>query len=207
MAEYRLYCYAESGNCYKAALMLALTGMNWVPQLVDPATGEARSEPFRATVNEFGEVPVLEHAGERLSQSGVILSYLAERSGRFGGRSAAEKYQILSWLLFDNHKFTSYFASLRFMLGVRKMSRSPVTEFLLEKVLSAFGIVEKHLATRAFIVGNEPTIADISMAGYLYYPEETGVDRGAFPNIDAWTQRIRSLPGWRHPYELMPRCG
>ena len=206
MAEYRLYCFGESGNAYKAALMLALSGCDWEPRWVDYFNGETRSDAYRAAVNELGEVPVLEHGGRRLTQSGVILTYLAERTRRFGGRSDDERYEALRWILFDNHKFTSYFATLRFLLGLQKTGVTPVTEFLRARALAAFGIVEKHLAARPFIVGDAPTIADLSMVGYLYYPEETGIDRAAFPNIEAWTGRVASLPGWKHPYELMPRA-
>jgi len=81
-----------------------------------------------------------------------------------------------------------------------------VTEFLRTRALAAFAIVEKHLAARPFMTGSAPTIADISMVGYLYYPEETGIDRTVFLNIEAWTKRIAALPGWKHPYDLMPRA-
>jgi glutathione S-transferase len=205
MAEYRLYCFAESGNSYKPALMLALSGCDWESRWVDYFNGETRGEVYRSTINELGEAPVLEHGGKRLTQSGVILTYLAERTGRFGGRNADERLEVLRWLLFDNHKFTSYFATLRFLVGLQKTGETPVTEFLRTRALAAFGIVEKHLAAHPFMTGDAPTIADISMAGYLYYPEETGIDRKAFPNIEAWTKRIAALPGWKHPYDLMPR--
>ncbi|HLN11144.1 MAG TPA: glutathione binding-like protein, partial [Xanthobacteraceae bacterium] len=67
-------------------------------------------------------------------------------------------------------------------------------------------IVAKHLATQPFIVGAAPTIADLSMCGYLFYPvEEFGFDMAAeHPAIGAWLGRIRALPGWKHPYEMMP---
>src|SRR5262245_56145982 len=87
MAEYRLYCFGESGTSYKAALMLALCGCDWEPRLVDYFNGETRGDAYRRTLNELGEAPVLEHRGQRLTQSGVILTYLSERTGRFGGRS------------------------------------------------------------------------------------------------------------------------
>ncbi len=206
MAEYRLYCMGESGNSYKVALMLKLCDSDWEPHWVDYFNGETRRDDFRGTINELGEVPVLEHAGKRLSQSGAILTYLAERTGRFGGRNADERYEALRWILFDNHKFTSYLATLRFLVGIQKTGETPVTEFLRTRALAAFGIVEKHLAARPFIVGDAPTIADISMVGYLYYPEPTGIDRSAFPNIEAWTRRIAALPGWKAPYDLMPRA-
>jgi glutathione S-transferase len=206
VAEYRLYCFGESGNSYKAALMLALSGADWEPIRVNYFDGETRTPEFREQVSVMGEVPVLLHRGERMTQSGVILDYLAEQTGRFGARDARERREIWRWLLFDNHKFTSYLATLRWMVGLQKSGESAVTEFLRQRVRTAFGIVESHLAGRAFILGERPTIADISMVGYLYYPEETGLDRSATPNMEAWTQRVAALPGWKHPYDLMPRA-
>ena len=83
MAEYRLYCFAQSGNAYKVALMLQLCGADWEPRFVDFFNGEQRTPEFRR-LNEMGEVPVLEHGEVRLTQSGVILDYLALRFGRLG---------------------------------------------------------------------------------------------------------------------------
>jgi glutathione S-transferase len=205
MSDYRLYCVGESGNCYKVALMLNVCGCDWEPVFVDYFHGETRGATYREAVNELGEVPVLDHGGRRLTQSGVILQYLATHLGRYGGRTGDERLEVLRWLLFDNHKFTSYYATLRFMVGIQKTGDPGVIEFLRNRVLGAFGIVEKHLATRAFILGEQPTIADFSMVGYHYFDEESSIDRDAFPNIRAWTRRIADLPGWKHPYELMPR--
>ena len=203
MAEYRLYCAGVSGNAYKAALMLNLSGCDWEPVAVDFLAGATRQDSFRQEVNELGEIPVLEHGPRRLTQSGAILTYLAEKTGRFGGRDEEERFEILRWILFDNHKFTSYFATLRFLVGIQKSGEGPVTEFLRGRAQTAFGIVEKHLAERQFIIGDRPTIADISMVGYLYSTEETGLDRAPYPNIIGWAKRIAALPGWAPPYDLM----
>ena len=204
MADYQLYCFAESGNSYKAALMLALTHSRWTPIWVDFFKGETRSEAYRRDVNELGEAPVLVHGSERLSQSGVILDYLAEQTGQFAARDARERREIWRWILFDNHKFTSYFATLRFLVGLQKTGETAVTEFLRTRATGAFGIVDKHLAGKDFLLGVRPTIADLSLAGYLYYPEETGLDLQSFANLSAWRERIAALPGWVAPYELMP---
>ena len=133
MAEYRLYCFAQSGNAYKAALMLQLCGADWEPRFVDFFNGEQRTPEFRR-LNEMGEVPVLEHGDLRLTQSGVILDYLAERFGKFGWASEDERREILRWLLWDNHKLTSYVATLRFLLRFMKTGETPVTEFLRGRV-------------------------------------------------------------------------
>ena len=97
VAEYTLYGFAQSGNCYKVALALELAGADWAPRFVDYFGGETRTPAYRA-INVMGEVPVLEHRGKRLSQSGVILDYLAETLGRFGaeGRRRAARDPALA---------------------------------------------------------------------------------------------------------------
>ena len=202
-AEYKLYCFAQSGNAYKAALMLNVCGADWEPRFVDFFNGETRTAEFRA-INVMGEVPILEHAGRRLTQSGVILDYLAEKTGKFGPADNDERREILRWMLFDNHKLTSYLATLRFMLTFAKAGETPVTEFLRGRMKGAFGVLNTHLATNKFAIGAHPTIADFSMCGYLFWPEEFGVDWKNYPNVGRWLDDIAAMPGWVHPYKLMP---
>ncbi len=203
MAEYRLYCFAQSGNAYKAALMLALCGADWEARFVDYFNGETRRPEFRQ-INEMGEVPVLEHEGRRLSQSGVILDYLAARFGQFGFADEDQRREILRWLLWDNHKLTSYVGTLRFLLRFAQTGETPVTEFLRARVTTNLTILDRHLDGRDFVTGARPTIADVSICGYLYWPDEFGVTWTDYPRIGAWLDRIKALPGWVHPYELMP---
>ncbi len=203
MAEYRLYCFAQSGNAYKAALMLNLCGADWEPRFVNFFNGETRTPEYRA-LNVMGEVPVLEHAGGRLSQSGVILDFLAERFGRFGAADPDERREILRWLLWDNHKLTSYIATLRFMLQFANTGETPVTEFLRGRMKGALSVLNAHLEAHRFAVRASPTIADISMCGYLFWPEEFGADWTDYPNVARWLAAIAALPGWVHPYSLMP---
>ncbi|MBV4543930.1 glutathione S-transferase family protein [Pseudomonas vlassakiae] len=205
MPDYTLHCFAESGNAYKAALMLELTGQDWQPVFVDFFNGQTRDPQWRDEVNEQGEVPVLEHAGQRLTQSALILEYLAERTGQFGPRDDNEKREIWRWMLFDNHKFTSYYAALRFLLCLKKTGETQVTGFLRERATAAYRIVDAHLAKAPFMVGERLTIADLSLAGYVFMPEDTGIVLTDFSYIEAWKQRIQAVPGWKHPYELMPR--
>jgi glutathione S-transferase len=203
VAEFTLYCFAQSGNAYKAALMLNLCGADWAPRFVDFFHGETRTPEYRA-INEMGEVPVLEHNGKRFSQSGVILDYLAQTSRKFGGANEDARREIWRWLLFDNHKLTSYIATLRYLIQFAKTGEPPVTEFLRGRVKSALTIVNQHLAPRAFVLGEAPTIADISMCGYLFWPDEFGVSWTDYPGIGRWLERLAALPGWEHPYKLMP---
>ena len=205
MAEYELYCFGESGNSYKVALMLTLCGLDWAPRRVAFMDGETRTDAFRGDVNEMGECPTLAWNGRLLSQSGAILDLLAEHSGRFGWSSDDERREVLRWLLFDNHKFTSYIATHRFMTHFMKQDNE-VTKFFKGRAEGALKIVDKHLAGKEWMTLGRPTIADLSMAGYMYYDGELGFDFAAYPALGAWRERIRALPGWKGPYELMPRA-
>lgn len=121
MSEYQLCCFAQSGHCYRAALMLNLIGADWEPLLVDFFVKAVQRTPqYRSEINEMGEAPVLVHGSRRLSQSGVILSYLAERSGRFLPRDDDAKFEALRWLLFDNQKVNGFLGPYRFLRSFAK---------------------------------------------------------------------------------------
>jgi len=209
MAEYQLYCFAQSGNAYRAALMLNLIGADWEPIYVDFFKGgETRTPKYRAEVNEMGEAPVLAHAGKKLSQSGVILSYLAERSGKFKPDDTEDaRLEALRWIIFDNQKVNGFLGPYRFLKNFAKPAGDPaVMAFLKARIDGNLAILDKRLAKAPFVLGDKPTIADISFCAYLYYPpEEFGFDIAVeHKNIAAWLGRMKALPNWAHPYDLMP---
>jgi len=155
----------------------------------------------------MGEVPILEVDGRKLTQSAAILLYLSNKHGAYGGQDEDERQEVLRWMFFDNHKFTSYFASWRFTKAFAPVAPDPAIEkWLRGRIDNAFGIVERHLAGRDYVVGTQPTIADMSLCGYVYYPpEESGYDLAKqYPAITRWAERLKKLPGWKPPYELLP---
>jgi glutathione S-transferase len=204
---YRLHCFSQSGNSFKVAFFLRALHQPWEAVFVDYIHGLTRDPSWREQNNEMGEAPVLEDGARRLAQSGAILTYLARKHGAFAGRDADEQQEVLRWLLFDNHKFTSYFATWRFMKSFGASPPEPaVMAFLKSRIDAAFGIAEKHLASCRFIVGDAPTIADFSMSAYLFYPpEESGYQIAqSHPHIAAWLARVRDIDGWAPPYEVLP---
>jgi len=203
MAEFTLHCFAQSGNAYKPALALQLMRADWAPRFVDYFNGETRTPAYRA-INVMGEVPVLEHGATQITQSGVILDYLAETLGQLGGRNPDERREILRWLLWDNHKLTSYTATYRFMRTFVKDPDPAVLAEFRKRAEASWGVLDAQLATRPFVTGERLTIADVSLCGYLFWPEEIGVDWAAYPHVGDWLARIASQPGWVHPYTLMP---
>lgn len=201
----RLHCFGESGNAYKAALAFETAGVPWEPVFVDFFGGETRGEAFRA-LNPLGEVPVAETPDGTFTQSGVILDWVATTTGKLGWQDDAERRAVLRWLLFDNHKVSGIAGPLRFNMNFLPEAKrsAPVNGFLAMRLASALKVMDAHLAGREWLALGRPTVADLSAAGYLFYDEPFTFERAAYPAIDAWLGRIAALPGWRHPYDLMP---
>jgi glutathione S-transferase len=208
MPEFQLYCFAQSGNAYRAALMLSLVGADWKPVWIDFfGEGVQRKEPYRTDINEMGEVPVLVHGKKKFTQSAVILTYLSDLTGKFKPDGEDEKLETLRWIIFDNQKVNGFLGPFRFLKNFAPKAPDPaVLTFMKARIDGALAIVNKRLTGRNFLVAERPTIADVSMTGYFYYPaEEFGFDIAAeHPAIAAWLERMAALPGWKHPYDLMP---
>lgn len=205
MTRYRLHFFPESGNSYKLALMLTLCGQGFEPVWTDFGGGVTRTVAWRETVNVMGEIPVLEDDAEKLTQTAPILLRLAERLGQFAPADEAERFEVLRWLFFDNQKLSGPMAAYRFRRAFTPDPDPAVQAYLRGNVDNALAIVDGELTQRPFIAGQRPTVADLSMCGYLMFPsDESGYDlAAAFPAIGAWLGRIAELPGWKAPYNLL----
>ena len=146
MARYKLHGFCQSGNTYKVALYLNCAGLDWEPVFVDYMNGATRDAKWREATNEMGEVPVLDVGSKKMTQSGAILLYLAEMTDKFAPETDDERNEALRWILFDNHKFTSYFATYRFMKSLAPQAPDPaVMAFLKGRFDGAAAIVDEHL--------------------------------------------------------------
>jgi glutathione S-transferase len=201
----KLHCFGESGNSYKAALALELSGLAWEPVFVDFFGGATRAPEFRAK-NVMGEAPLLEDGDLVLTQSGVMQMYVTEKTGKFGGETAAEAREVMRWLFWDNHKMSSQAGMTRFLMNFLPEDKRPkeVIGFTQGRLKAAYQTLNSALEGRDWLVGNAITNADIACCGYLYYPEPFGFDRKEWANIDRWLTNISQQPGWKHPYDLMP---
>jgi len=205
MTAYKLHCFKESGNSYKVALALRIAGIPWEKVDVDYFQGATRQPGWRASVNEMGEVPVLEGDGVKRTQSGAILLHLAQQHDALRVEDS-EQAEVLRWILFDNHKFTANLASYRWLRCFAKpQPHDAVLDFMRSRAAAGLDIVNQHLSDREYIVGRRLTVADISLAGYVFYPAgELGFDfANDYPHLDAWMGRIAGNPGWLAPYEML----
>ena len=144
MPSYRLHYFPESGNSYKLALMLTLCGQSFEPVWTDFGGGVTRTPQWRRDVNEMGEIPVLEVDGERLTQTAPILLQLAEQYRRFGGETEQEKFELLRWLFWDNHKLTGYMATYRFPRTFTPNPDPKVLAYFRKRLDDFLGILEQQ---------------------------------------------------------------
>ncbi|WP_295317508.1 glutathione S-transferase N-terminal domain-containing protein, partial [Roseobacter sp.] len=139
----KLHCFGESGNAYKAALALELSGLEWEAVPVDFFGGQTRSLEYRRDINEMGEAPVMIDGDIRLTQSGVIQDYVAEKSGRFGGKDANERREVLRWMFWDNHKLSSQAGMTRFLMNFLPEDKRPqeVIGFMQGRLKAAYTVL------------------------------------------------------------------
>jgi glutathione S-transferase len=203
VSEFHLYGNRESGHSYKVKLLLAVAGVPHSYHEIDlMQPREARPEPFRS-LTKFGEVPLLVHGAQTLVQSDSILHYLANHLKAFGGESPARLDRCREWLFWEANRIALSLPHLRF---ARKFAPEQYPEGALQWLKQRY---EQDIARldhefsdgRRFILGDAASIADFALCGYMFWPEQAGVE---FPvQVNRWLDNIRALPGWKHPYELM----
>ena len=209
MPEYQLYCFAQSGNAYRAALMLNLIGADWKPIYVDFFQGgETRTPKYRAEVNEMGEVPVLVHGAKKLTpvRRDPDLSRRALRQVQAGRRGRAARGAALDHLRQSEGQRLS--RALSVPEELRQAARRSGGDGVPQRPhrrQSRHRRQAPRRPRRSCSASGRPSPTCRSCA-YLYYPaEEFGFDiAGTHKNIGAWLDRIKALPGWKHPYDLMP---
>ena len=208
MPEYQLYCFAQSGNAYRAALMLNLIGADWKPVYVDFFKAARRARPkYRAEVNEMGEVPVLVHGDKKLTQSGVILTYLSEHSGKFKPEGEDERLEALRWIIFDNQKVNGFLGPYRFLKNFARPAGRSRGDGVPQGPHRRQSRHRRQAARRPPFVLGDAADHRRHFAVRLSLLSGGGIRLRhcrQHKNIGAWLDRIKALPGWKHPYELMP---
>jgi glutathione S-transferase len=192
---------------YRVALMLRLSGASFSFRYVSFQRGMHLTPEFGA-LSRWGQVPVFEHDGRVLLQSAAILDYLAEALGRFGGADAEARQHISEWLFWDADRlYPPLYGWYGVELGRRKLlplDFDPVVVAEFErKGRAALGALDAWLAGREFLVGGEPTIADICCYADIAFAKLGGKDLAEWPYVTAWAARIEALPGFAAPFDLL----
>ena len=188
-----LYDYLDSGNGYKSRLLLAQLAMRYVE--LDIMKGESRTPQFLAR-NPNGNIPVLElEDGRCLPESDAILWYLAEGSC-FIPDERFERAQVLRWLCFEQYSHEPYVATPRFI--VRHLPPDSPRHAELPQRLArgraALTVMETHLSSREYFVGERYSIADIALYAYTHVAPDGGLALEPYPRVRAWLARVAAQP-------------
>jgi glutathione S-transferase len=192
----RLYDYLESGNGYKIRLLLTQLAIPFERIELNITKGETRTPEF---LRKFpnGRIPAVElDDGKLLFESNAIIAYFAEgtplmRVDRF------QRAQVLQWLFFEQYSHEPYIASVRYLVmhpDVADPRRAIVDTMMRPRGYAALGVMEGHLKSRDWFVGDSYSIADVALYAYTHVAEEGGFQLGDYPAIRAWLERVKSQP-------------
>ncbi|MYM66592.1 glutathione S-transferase [Pseudoduganella sp. FT55W] len=191
----KLYGVPLSGHTHRAQLFLNLLNLPYEYVSVNLASGEHKKEPF-LSMNAFGEIPVLQDGDVTLADSNAILVYLASKyddSGRWLPRDPVAAAHVQRWLSIAAGKVAFGPATAR-LVTVFGMPRDH--EAAKDIAVRLFDVMERELQGRRWLVGEHPSIADIAGFSYIAHAPEGGVSLKPYPNIRAWLDNVRALPGF-----------
>jgi len=195
METLRLYDFLPSGNGYKIRLLLTQLGMPFERVEVNILKGETRTPEFLSK-NPNGKIPALEiEPGKYLAESNAILVYLSECT-EFLPYDRLSRAQVLQWLFFEQSSHEPFIATSRFwisILGKAEEYREAI-EQKRKPGYAALSLMENHLTSHIFFVGERYTIADIALFAYTHVANEGGFDLTQFPAIQAWIERVKAQP-------------
>ena len=190
---YQVHGVSASGNCYKVRLALEQLNLPYVWHEVDMMNGATHTDAFRK-LNPNGKVPVLQIDDTTcLAESDAILCYLAEGTPLLPADRLA-RAQVLQWMFFEQYSHEPNVAVARFILQFLKRADDPRLPEKTAGSYRALDVMESHLATRTFFVGERYTVADIALYAYTHVADEANLDLSRYPAIRAWLGRVREQP-------------
>lgn len=194
---YRVYGDMLSGNCYKIKMLMKFLSIEheWIH--VDILAGETHTPEFKA-MNYNAKIPVLQISeSEFLSESNAILNFLAEGSN-FLPPHGFERAKVLQWQFFEQYSHEPYIAVARYINKFLGLPQERKEEYSSKQKggHKALSVIDNQLSRSNYLVGNVPTIADISLYAYTHVAHEGGFELENYPNIQTWFSRIEAVPGY-----------
>ena len=197
-----LHDYLPSQNAWKVRVLLGLLGLPHRTRPVAIFGGESRTDQFLA-LNPAGAVPVLElEDGRAIAESNAILIYLAEGS-RYLPEDRFERAKVMQWLFFEQYYVEPVIGSLRFwaLTGRLELNAAQV-EGKRSTAVRALSALERNLAGRTHLVGEQLTIADIAVYAYGHLSADCGFPLSGYPAVEAWANRVAAEIGPGYPVHL-----
>jgi glutathione S-transferase len=193
----KIYGDVHSGNCYKLKLLCSMLSIQHEWIAVDILKGESQTPEF-LKLNPNGKIPLLvTDKGECLAESNAILFFLARNSDLLPGE-ALQQARVLQWQFFEQYSHEPYIAVARFIARYLGMPEHRKAEYESKQAggNQALAVMEEQLQKSHFLIGDQCTIADISLYAYTHVADEGGFDLDRYPAISRWLNRIQSLDGY-----------
>jgi glutathione S-transferase len=193
-----LHEYAASGNCYKVRMTAAQVGVELERREYDIMKGETRTPEFLAKVNANGRIPVLQIGDRFLPESNAACSFIADGTPLIPS-DPFDRADMLRWMFWEQYHHEPNIATLRFWLQhlgvdalgeVRRLQIVPKRQAGIE----ALELMDRHLASRDWLVGDSMTLADICLFAYTHVADEADFDLELYPAVIAWIERIMLDP-------------
>lgn len=197
-----LYGSFTSSSSYKPMLYLALARLPFSFRTVNLKKGVQHTPEYLA-INRYGKVPVLRHEGLTIVNSNVILDYLARTTGHFEGATEQDRWTAREWLAWEADAISNV-AKVRHYSRFREV-HSEVMGYFRPEAEAALTFIDKALDGRQWLVGETCTIADIGCWGRMVFMAEGGLDIARWPHLLAWSERLKAMPGFALPYDLIPK--
>ena len=201
MSTYVLYGHPDSGHSFKARLALVLLGLPHEYRRVDIFSArDDRPEDFRRA-SRFNEVPALIVDGRPLVQSDAILLHLAREHRALGWEIDPDR--LTEWLFWEANRIGISLPNWRYHTLFEPTLAPETLAWLRNRLDADLNRLDSELADRPFLMGQGVSAADIACSAYLNFADQLALDLQPWPNVVAWLDRIRALPGWAHPRDLM----
>ena len=190
----------RSGNCYKIQLTAALIGLPLERVQYDIMKGETRTPDFLTRINISGRIPVLQIGDRFLPESNAACCYLADGSFLIP-QDRFQKAEMLRWMFFEQNSHEPNIATLRMWLrfiGESNLSAQQRGQILGKRIAGedALATMDRHLTDNTWFVGDGATLADIVLYAYTHVAEAGGFRLRDYPHVEAWLNRVASLPGY-----------
>ncbi len=215
----RIQLYSlNTPNGVKASIMLEETGLPYEPHLVDITINESHTPEF-LSLNPNGKIPAIidpDGPGSKpigLFESGAILIYLADKSGKFAPADAALRYETIQWVFFQNAGIGPMFGQIGFFnkfAGKDIEDKRPLERYVNESK-RLLAVLETCLDGRDWIMGSDYSIADISTLGWVrnlitFYEARDLVEFDTLKNVPAWLERGLARPAVQRGLEITQRA-
>ncbi len=212
----QLYSF-PTPNGVKISIALEELGLSYEAHLVDILKNETHSEDFLA-LNPNGKIPaIIDPDGPggqpiALFESGAILVYLADKTGKLMPADPAQRYETLQWLFFQMASIGPMFGQFGFFhrFGGKDIEDKRPFERYRDEAKRLLGVLEKRFADRDWVMGGEITIADIAMIGWVrvlntFYAAADVLGLASYPKTMAWVERMMARPAVERGFNIPPR--